>query len=80
MNHNPSERLGAGGAIEIKEHVLFSNLDWENLLFRKAEFVPQLAGPDDTSYFDTRADRYNHESLDNLKCIIIFKFFFFKLI
>jgi microtubule-associated serine/threonine kinase len=29
--------------------------------FIKAEFIPQLENEEDTSYFDTRADRYNHE-------------------
>lgn len=27
----------------------------------QAEFIPRLENEEDTSYFDTRADRYNHE-------------------
>lgn len=60
--------MGAGGAIEIKNHQLFSQLHWDNLLFRKADFIPNLEGPDDTSYFDTRSERYNHQSFDEIKC------------
>ncbi len=67
LNHDPTERLGASGALEIKNHHFFVNLHWENLLYRKAEFIPQLEGPDDTSYFDSRMDRYNHASFDDSK-------------
>lgn len=62
LTHDPLKRLGALGAFEIKQHRFFNNLDWNNLLRIKAEFIPQLDGPDDTSYFDTRSERYNHES------------------
>jgi hypothetical protein len=61
LKHDPLERLGAGGSIEIKEHQFFQTIDWDNLLRIKADFIPQLDGPDDTSYFDTRSERYNHE-------------------
>jgi microtubule-associated serine/threonine kinase len=62
LRHEPLSRLGAGGAHEIKENFFFVYLDWDNLLRTKAEFIPQLDGPDDTSYFDTRSERYNHEA------------------
>lgn len=62
LAHDPLKRLGANGAAEIKQHLFFINLDWNNLLRTKAEFIPQLDGPDDTSYFDTRSERYNHDS------------------
>lgn len=62
LEHNPFDRLGAGGAQEVKIHPFFDEIDWNSLLRQKAEFVPQLDGEDDTSYFDTRLDRYNHES------------------
>ncbi|XP_070563871.1 microtubule-associated serine/threonine-protein kinase 3-like isoform X5 [Ptychodera flava] len=61
LERSPMERLGTGGAIEIKEHIFFSGLDWNSLLRQKAEFIPHLEGDDDTSYFDCRSDRYNHE-------------------
>ncbi|XP_042580961.1 microtubule-associated serine/threonine-protein kinase 4 isoform X7 [Cyprinus carpio] len=61
LRQNPLERLGtAGGAYEVKHHQFFHSLDWNSLLRQKAEFIPQLESEDDTSYFDTRSDRYHH--------------------
>lgn len=40
------------GSHEVKEHQFFVGLDWTALLRQKAEFIPQLDGEDDTSYFD----------------------------
>jgi hypothetical protein len=62
LRHDPLKRLGAGGSIEIKEHDFFLNLNWNQLLDTKGDFIPQLDSPDDTSYFDPRHERYNHES------------------
>uniref|UniRef100_A0A8C9MJ38 non-specific serine/threonine protein kinase n=1 Tax=Serinus canaria TaxID=9135 RepID=A0A8C9MJ38_SERCA len=56
----PLERLGTGGAHEVKHHSFFLHLDWNGLLRQKAEFIPQLESEDDTSYFDTRSERYRH--------------------
>ncbi|EPQ05352.1 Microtubule-associated serine/threonine-protein kinase 2 [Myotis brandtii] len=50
----------AGSACEVKQHPFFTGLDWTGLLLQKAEFIPQLESEDDTSYFDTRSDRYHH--------------------
>ncbi|KAM8939271.1 microtubule-associated serine/threonine-protein kinase 3 [Pelodytes ibericus] len=60
LRQNPLERLGTGGAHEVKQHLFFHSLDWNSLLRQKAEFVPQLEAEDDTSYFDTRSERYHH--------------------
>uniref|UniRef100_A0AAY4DHT2 non-specific serine/threonine protein kinase n=1 Tax=Denticeps clupeoides TaxID=299321 RepID=A0AAY4DHT2_9TELE len=60
LRQNPLERLGTGGAFEVKQHQFFHNLDWNSLLRQKAEFIPQLESEDDTSYFDTRSERYHH--------------------
>ncbi|XP_078187718.1 microtubule-associated serine/threonine-protein kinase 2 isoform X13 [Callithrix jacchus] len=60
LHQNPLERLGTGGASEVKEHPFFTDLDWTGLLRQKAEFIPQLESEDDTSYFDTRSERYHH--------------------
>ncbi|XP_078531308.1 microtubule-associated serine/threonine-protein kinase 4 isoform X2 [Lissotriton helveticus] len=60
LRQNPLERLGTGGAFEVKEHPFFSTLDWTGLLRQKAEFIPQLESEDDTSYFDTRSEKYHH--------------------
>ncbi|XP_071380228.1 microtubule-associated serine/threonine-protein kinase 3 [Centroberyx affinis] len=60
LRQNPLERMGTGGAVEVKHHQFFHNLDWNSLLRQKAEFIPQLESEDDTSYFDTRSERYHH--------------------
>lgn len=55
LQHNPMNRLGtAGGAHEIKVHIFFYGIDWDGLLRKKAEFVPQLEDEEDTSYFDCK--------------------------
>uniref|UniRef100_A0A3Q3G666 non-specific serine/threonine protein kinase n=1 Tax=Labrus bergylta TaxID=56723 RepID=A0A3Q3G666_9LABR len=60
LQTNPLGRLGTGGAFEVKQHSFFTELDWNSLLRQKAEFVPHLESEEDTSYFDTRSDRYHH--------------------
>uniref|UniRef100_A0A8C7ZZ77 non-specific serine/threonine protein kinase n=1 Tax=Oryzias sinensis TaxID=183150 RepID=A0A8C7ZZ77_9TELE len=60
LQTNPLLRLGTGGAFEVKQHPFFSDLDWNSLLRQKAEFIPHLESEEDTSYFDTRSDRYQH--------------------
>ncbi|XP_063981056.1 microtubule-associated serine/threonine-protein kinase 3 isoform X2 [Diachasmimorpha longicaudata] len=61
LQQSPRDRLGTGGAHEVKEHPYFYGVNWNTLLRQKAEFVPQLTHDEDTSYFDTRMDRYNHD-------------------
>uniref|UniRef100_A0A3Q2VFF2 non-specific serine/threonine protein kinase n=1 Tax=Haplochromis burtoni TaxID=8153 RepID=A0A3Q2VFF2_HAPBU len=65
LRQNPLERLGTGGATEVKMHNFFLGLDWNGLLRQKAEFIPQLESEDDTSYFDTRSERYCHLGSDD---------------
>ncbi|PAV60219.1 hypothetical protein WR25_21469 [Diploscapter pachys] len=63
LEKNPNERLGTlNGAPQLISHAFFDPLDFTTLLRQKAEFVPQLDNEEDTSYFDTRSDRYNHEA------------------
>ncbi|KAF7234901.1 Microtubule-associated serine/threonine-protein kinase 3 [Varanus komodoensis] len=57
LRQRPLERLGTGGAHEVKQHPFFRALDWTGLLRQKAEFVPQLEAEDDTSYFDSKGVR-----------------------
>lgn len=61
LQQNPLDRLGTGGAGEVKDHSFFYGINWDALLRQKAEFIPQLDDAEDTSYFDTRSDRYNHD-------------------
>ncbi|XP_024908119.1 microtubule-associated serine/threonine-protein kinase 3 isoform X2 [Cynoglossus semilaevis] len=65
LRQNPVERLGTGGTTEVKMHMFFLGLDWNGLLRQKAEFIPQLETDDDTSYFDTRSERYCHTGSDD---------------
>ncbi|XP_051573019.1 microtubule-associated serine/threonine-protein kinase 1-like [Myxocyprinus asiaticus] len=60
LQTNPLLRLGTGGAFEVKQHQFFCDLDWSGLLRQKAEFIPNLESEEDTSYFDTRSERYHH--------------------
>ncbi|XP_016896906.1 microtubule-associated serine/threonine-protein kinase 3 isoform X1 [Cynoglossus semilaevis] len=64
LRQSPLDRLGTGGASEVKQHPFFLGLDWNGLLRQKAEFIPQLDSEDDTSYFDTRSERYHHLASD----------------
>merc|ERR1719158_1459163 len=64
LQQNAMDRLGTGSALEVKEHYYFAGIDWGNLLRMKADFIPQLDDEDDTSYFDTRSDRYDHADTD----------------
>ncbi|XP_054594904.1 microtubule-associated serine/threonine-protein kinase 3 [Nothobranchius furzeri] len=65
LRQNPLERLGTGGATEVKMHTFFLGLDWNGLLRQKAEFIPQLESEEDTSYFDIRSERYCHLGSDD---------------
>ncbi|XP_051744428.1 microtubule-associated serine/threonine-protein kinase 1 isoform X3 [Ctenopharyngodon idella] len=60
LQTSPLLRLGTGGAFEVKQHPFFCDLDWSSLLRQKAEFIPHLESEEDTSYFDTRSERYHH--------------------
>ncbi|XP_021953859.1 microtubule-associated serine/threonine-protein kinase 3 isoform X3 [Folsomia candida] len=61
LQQTARDRLGTTGAQEVKDHMYFNGMDWNSLLRQKVEFVPSLANDEDTSYFDSRVDRYQHE-------------------
>ncbi|VDK61618.1 unnamed protein product [Onchocerca ochengi] len=62
LEKDPVERIGAtGGAQQLMNDSFFAGLNFKSLLRQKAEFVPELKGEEDTSYFDARTDRYNHD-------------------
>ncbi len=57
LRYHPLDRMGAasmGGVPAVKEHPFFLDLVWRDLLRQKAEFIPQLQGEEDTSYFDRK--------------------------
>ncbi|VDK41481.1 unnamed protein product [Taenia asiatica] len=66
LERDPLLRLGTEtGAAEVKAASFFEGVDWHNLLYQKAAFVPQLEHDEDCSYFDPRTDRYQHEVEDD---------------
>ncbi|KZS93668.1 Pkinase-domain-containing protein [Sistotremastrum niveocremeum HHB9708] len=56
LNRDPSQRLGAGGADEIKRHPFFAkHIDFKKLLAKRIQppFKPNVASAIDTANFDT---------------------------
>ena len=49
-----SRRLGAKGAEEVKRHPFLRGINWTKLREAEANFVPQVADPESTDYFDDR--------------------------
>lgn len=49
----------------MKNHPYLIGIEWNSLLRYKAEFIPQLENDEDTSYFDSRIERFNHEFEDS---------------
>lgn len=54
MTQNPSQRLGANGADEVKAHPFFAGIDWDKVTATEAAFIPQVTDPESTDYFDPR--------------------------
>ncbi|XP_051113512.1 probable serine/threonine protein kinase IREH1 isoform X2 [Andrographis paniculata] len=54
LTEDPNQRLGAGGASEVKQHPFFKDINWDTLARQKAAFVPASEGAMDTSYFTSR--------------------------
>ncbi|KAL1747482.1 hypothetical protein HDZ31DRAFT_31849 [Schizophyllum fasciatum] len=51
---NPTERLGANGADEVKNHPWFNGIEWDKVTTTEAAFIPQVTDPESTDYFDPR--------------------------
>ncbi|GLB33957.1 putative cheY-homologous receiver domain containing protein [Lyophyllum shimeji] len=51
---DPSERLGANGADEVKAHPFFDGIEWDKVTTTEAVFIPQVTDPESTDYFDPR--------------------------
>ncbi|KAJ8553499.1 hypothetical protein K7X08_024177 [Anisodus acutangulus] len=54
LTEDPNQRLGAGGAAEVKQHPFFRDINWDTLARQKAAFVPTSENALDTSYFTSR--------------------------
>jgi serine/threonine protein kinase len=62
--NDPDQRLGSNGIEEVKRHPFFNGIDWATVRTGEASFVPQVADPESTDYFDTRgaiAQLFNDE-------------------
>ncbi|TFY55354.1 hypothetical protein EVG20_g9348, partial [Dentipellis fragilis] len=51
---DPSRRLGANGADEVKAHPFFASIEWDKVTSTEAAFIPQVTDPESTDYFDPR--------------------------
>ncbi|KAM3161258.1 Rim15 [Lachancea thermotolerans] len=51
---DPNERLGANGAQEIFDHPYFQDVNFVQLYEEDGSFVPEVAHPESTDYFDLR--------------------------
>lgn len=58
LNPDPSKRLGAHGAAEIKAHPFFASIDWNALLQEPGPMVPKVDDTFSTEYFEARNDLY----------------------
>ena len=54
MTLDPARRLGANGAHEVKNHPLFSDINWDGVTTSEAAFIPQVTDAESTDYFDPR--------------------------
>ncbi|OJT13097.1 Serine/threonine-protein kinase cek1 [Trametes pubescens] len=54
MTLDPTKRLGANGADEVKAHPFFAGIDWDQVTLTEAAFIPQVTDPESTDYFDPR--------------------------
>ncbi|XP_073512551.1 microtubule-associated serine/threonine-protein kinase 1-like isoform X3 [Phyllobates terribilis] len=67
LRKNPAHRLGTAGAFDIKGHPFLFDLDFDNLLSQKPEYVPQLVS-DVINHSDINehmvSEDEDHESLN----------------
>ena len=56
LTKDPEKRLGAGpnDALEVMREPFFRNINFDDILNQRVEppFVPDIKGPEDTSYFE----------------------------
>ncbi len=51
---------------QMKQHELFKNVNWNNLLDEQPRFIPQPLHNMDTCYFETRNEMQNIKMSDSL--------------
>ena len=52
LNTDPSQRLNANGAVQVKARPWFAGVDWDKVTASEAAFIPQVTDPESTVYFD----------------------------
>ncbi|KAG9056277.1 hypothetical protein FS842_011166 [Serendipita sp. 407] len=52
--YDPTKRLGYNGAKEVKDHAFFAEIEWDNVMQSRPQFVPEVSDPESTDYFDPR--------------------------
>jgi len=64
LNPDPSKRLGANGANEVKQHPFFSDVNWDTLVDQEMDsiFLPQPESELDTDYFWDRNSIYQDDT------------------
>lgn len=67
FNPNPKKRLGANGAEEIKKHIFFKNVNWDDILNMKVKppFMPRITRPDETRYI--HSEFLEEHPIDSMK-------------
>ncbi|KAF2078166.1 hypothetical protein CYY_000550 [Polysphondylium violaceum] len=66
LNPDPSRRLGANGANEVKKHPFFADVDWNTLVDQEMDsiFLPKPESELDTDYFWDRNSIYDDDDTD----------------
>ena len=70
MCSDPSRRLGARGAEEVKRHAFFAGIDWDTVTTTEAGFVPEINDPESTDYFDARGAVHGFHDDDSVPQIL----------
>ena len=68
LTSEPSERADLN---DLKQHVFFENVDWENMLGMEMPFIPQPENETDTGYFEGHNSAFNIKFSDFDGCTIL---------
>ncbi|XP_063687860.1 serine/threonine-protein kinase greatwall-like [Bolinopsis microptera] len=68
LKSEPHQRAGLD---ELKEHIFFENIDWENMLGMEMPFVPEPENDTDTGYFEGHNSAFNIKLSDFDGCTLV---------